>query len=109
MHQNVDLLNGSDADFERDIRVGFMRKVLGIVTAQLTLSLWIAYKSSWDADFASFVRNPLTIVLAVFLVIFSLSALMCCNLTKTVPVNYFLLFLFVSPQSSFKLSYIDPW
>ncbi|TNV76625.1 hypothetical protein FGO68_gene17586 [Halteria grandinella] len=100
-----------DAQFERDIRVGFVRKVLGIVGFQLLLTFVIAYKSSADADFATIVRNPLTIIFAVFLVFFSLSALMCCGLTKQVPVNYLLLGLFTLGESlllSLTTSYYEP-
>lgn len=85
-----------DAAFERDIRVGFVRKVLGIVAFQLAFTLGLAYQASLDSNLASVIRNPLTVIMAVFLVFFSLSALMCCNLTKQVPTNYLLLALFVS-------------
>ena len=82
-------------DFERDVRVGFVRKVLGIVAIQLAFTLALAYKSSYDATFSAIVRNPITIILSAFMIGFSLSALMCCGLTKKVPTNYALLFLFV--------------
>ena len=71
-----------DAAFERDIRVGFVRKVLGIVAFQLAFTLGLAYQASANENLALVIRNPVTVIMAAFLVFFSLSALMCCNLTK---------------------------
>jgi hypothetical protein len=90
-------LNLLDMDgFDRDVRVGFIRKVLGIVAFQMAMTLSMVVYTSKNDDFTALVRNPATIIFAVILLFLTLSALMCCQLTKTVPTNYILLFFFVS-------------
>ena len=51
------LINDAD-DFDRDIRIGFVRKVLGIVLTQLSVTFSLAYMSSSNAEFAAVVLNP---------------------------------------------------
>jgi FtsH-binding integral membrane protein len=83
------------SDIEQDVRLGFVRKVLGIVVFQLGLTLSMCYFSAYSAGFAVFVQNPVTLTLSTLMVMLSMSALLCCNMTKEVPANYLMLFLFV--------------
>ena len=76
-----------------------MRKVLGIVFFQMVFTLSMALYSSFNESFASIVRNPATLVCAVILLFLSMITLLCCDLTRAVPANYFLLFLFTLSQS----------
>jgi protein lifeguard len=76
-----------------------LRKVLGIVFFQMVFTLSMALYSSFNDSFASIVRNPATLISAVLLLFLSMTTLLCCDLTRAVPANYFLLFLFTLSQS----------
>lgn len=88
-----------DDDFDRDIRKGFVRKVLGIVSMQMALTLSMAVYSSYNDEFGKLVRHWAVILLSLILMFTSLTSILCLNLTKVVPVNYFLLGLFTLSES----------
>ena len=81
------------------MRVGFIRKVLGIVSCQLLFSLSLVLYAAFSPSFEVFIKNPFIAIMAFFLCIVPLMSLLCCNLTRIVPINYMLLFLFTLGES----------
>ena len=65
----------------------------------MAFTLAVAYYSSVNPTMGSFVSHWATLCLAIVLIFFSLTGLMCLNLTKQVPINYFLLFIFTAAES----------
>lgn len=96
-HSNINLLNNSD--FERDVRVGFIRKVLGIVLLQIIVTLGIAVYSSQDAEFGALCRHWGTLTFAIIMMLTTMTVLLCCDLTRVVPINYFFLLFFTLSES----------
>ena len=88
-----------DADFDRDVRIGFVRKVLGIVGFQLAFTLTVAVYSSSNPEVEAIVRHWATLVFSIIAIFVSLTGLMCMNMTKQVPVNYILLGIFTLAES----------
>ena len=79
-------------------RIGFIKKVYGILSVQLTATaLFCLYVMNLDTtdQKAIFLNIPLCVlVLVTYFITFC--ALVCCNLHRKVPVNYFLLFIFTA-------------
>lgn len=79
-------------------RIGFIKKVYGILSVQLTLTALFclaAMNVSADTQKAIFLNLPLVaIVIVTYLVTFC--ALVCCGLHRKVPVNYILLLVFTA-------------
>ena len=80
-------------------RIGFVRKVLGIVSVQLVFtSLISALVLSSTALTESIQNSPgVLILLAITSIITSIALICSKKLSRTVPYNYALLFTFVSP------------
>ena len=86
------------------VRLGFIRKVYGILSVQFLLtSLMVFFASAptmWpdSFDFAQgyiqLLRNPGMMAMCFGLLIISICALVCFGCDRTVPINYVLLFSF---------------
>lgn len=85
--------------FTRDVRVGFVRKVLGIVSFQLLFTLSMVIYSGSTPSFEAFIKNPLILAFGIILSLVPSMSLLCCNLTRIVPINYIMLFLFTLGES----------
>ena len=70
---------------EDDTRAGFVRKVFGIITAQLTITaifVVIAMQNSKNLIFMGILKDPTIAVLMVITYIACNCALICCNLHR---------------------------
>lgn len=101
------------ANLEFNLRIGFIRKVYGILTAQLLFTVLICIIPMTSESFRDFQREQywLLIVFAI-LPLFCSIALVCFrNVAKQVPYNYILLFAFTVAEAyivSFICSFYDP-
>ena len=90
-----------------EIRIGFVKKVYGILTAQLlftTLFVFAACLPNINPEkaeqltalkaFNQALMNPILLGLMVVGLISSMCAIVCCKMDKKVPVNYILLGVF---------------
>ena len=80
--------------------MNFVRKVLGIVTAQMTLTVLMANLSSRYATIALIVLNPIVVVVSVVAGLISLILLLIGRARMIVPLNYMLLFTFTWCQAT---------
>lgn len=91
----------NDFKFEADARLGFIRKVYGILSMQLFIVAVFVSVGVLSSSFQDFVaENPSTILIAFAINIISLLALVCFkSVASKVPVNYILLFIFTFCES----------
>lgn len=77
--------------------MGFVRKVLGIVAAQLLFTFVIVISASYSVDFGDFCKTTGCFVTSIIVYLFSLIALMCSKgLRHSVPMNYIMLLIFTA-------------
>lgn len=79
---------------DRDIRMGFVKKVYTILTCQLLMTAAIAgacYAKRKDPKFVKLMANPGVLMAAAGGFMACFCAIACCRLDKQVPVNYLLL------------------
>mmetsp|Transcript_24257 Transcript_24257/g.53898 ORF Transcript_24257/g.53898 Transcript_24257/m.53898 type:complete len:240 (+) Transcript_24257:75-794(+) len=82
--------NASDA-----VRVGFVRKVYSILTAQLLLTVAIAAPISQAETFVA--KNSWLLYLALAMTLMTMCAMACCrDLVRDFPTNYIVLFVFTA-------------
>ena len=95
----------ADDDFEYQyglpddpaIRMGFIRKVYGILSVQLIVTSIISGLFMYFIKVQAFfevVHSPFVLIAVIFGYFGSFCALVCCGLDKKVPVNYALLGIF---------------
>jgi FtsH-binding integral membrane protein len=85
-----------DQKFHADMRLGFVRKVYGILSAQLFATTLFVYIGTVSTAFQAFVAgNPWVIIVAFLGSILSLITLACFgNIVNKVPNNYIILGIF---------------
>jgi len=90
------LLEFSDQKYRTDVRLGFVRKVYGILSAQLALTSIFVFIGTVSTSFQHFVaENPSILLLALIVNIGTLLSLACFSgLVNKVPTNYILLGIF---------------
>ena len=103
----------SGEDFQKLVRVGFIRKVYGVLIVQLILTLILSSIGLNDAVSSTYKHNTFLIWVFVGLVILILTIITCFKKpSKKVPLNYILL-LFFTMIMSLIVSYIyiltDNW
>lgn len=79
---------------EDDIRAGFVRKVFGILAAQLTVTasfVVVTMNNRKNPWFYGLIKSPTIALLMAILYISCTCALICCNMHREVPANYLLL------------------
>jgi len=93
-HQSIPM----NKNVSRDIRIGFVRKVYGILSVQLTLTCAIAYPMMQLSP--AWVMAHLALVYAVMaLQVVCMCAISCCHSALRVyPQNYAFLFLFTATE-----------
>ena len=91
------LLPGAPADMDKhhkkELRLGFIKKVLGIVTAQLIFTTFVGFVINSSESTTQYLRDNIwvTIVSLVAYIIVAI-IIMCCRKTaRAVPTNYILL------------------
>ena len=101
--QNDETLLNHPSAFKDDpqVRLGFIKKTFGILTAQLWFtSVFVLMVMSSDS-LQKMLLNPLLLILVIVSYIASICALACCGFDRKVPVNYALLMIF-----TFDVSYL---
>ena len=94
--------NGLSSKLSTDSRMGFIRKVYGILCAQLCLTAGYLIVVTRDPQsFQRFYQNHLPLVfVAIFIYMITLYAIGCYkSVARKVPLNYILLFLFTASMS----------
>ena len=87
-------------DDERDEHIGFIRKVLGIVAAQMLVTFSMSLAASFDDKIGRLVKNPFVYLSSIMLLMTCFCILMCSShVRKSVPQNYFWLFGFTLGES----------
>jgi FtsH-binding integral membrane protein len=86
---------------ELNLRLGFVRKTLAIISMQLTITAISIGLSCSVPSLKNFQNNyPLLLGLLSIIGLITLIALTCCNkLSRKVPVNYILLFIFTTCEA----------
>ena len=81
-------------------RIGFVRKVYGIVSIQLIFTTLMSYMSM-ETSFGSFQQqNPGLLLVALVVNFITMIAVFCCgNIAKRVPTNYILLSIFTFTEA----------
>eukprot|EP00331_Platyophrya_macrostoma_P030336 CAMPEP_0176446492 /NCGR_PEP_ID=MMETSP0127-20121128/24363_1 /TAXON_ID=938130 /ORGANISM="Platyophrya macrostoma, Strain WH" /LENGTH=245 /DNA_ID=CAMNT_0017832547 /DNA_START=24 /DNA_END=761 /DNA_ORIENTATION=- len=84
-------------------RLGFIRKVYGIITAQLVFTVlvcWYAMFTFLDGFGAFIVQNEGILVAAIIVNFISMCVVFCCkNVARDVPTNYILLGIFTFTEA----------
>ena len=97
-----DLIARYGLEDDPKIRMGFIRKVFGILTCQLVFTALIVgacMAKRKDPKFVKLMSNPGVLVGAIAGSLISMIALVCCKCDKTVPLNYILLTIFTLCES----------
>ena len=97
-YKSTDLESGTEMykeNFDLHLRLGFIRKVYGILSAQLTLT-FLMCALSMSTAFGTFQKqNPALMIIALIASIVTMIMLMCFpSYVKQVPTNYILLGIF---------------
>ncbi|XP_053204602.1 protein lifeguard 1-like [Panonychus citri] len=93
-------LGGYNVFSEKSVRLGFIRKVFGIVTIQLIITALIGTAFFVSDNVKQFtIENPWTIWISLIVSIISLISLTCCNIYRSYPGNLICLILFTLSQS----------
>lgn len=80
-----------------EIRMGFVKKVYGILSVQMlytTAFSGYCLAKKGDPGFVKMLNNPVFVIVVLFFYIASFCALMLCRMDKKVPTNYILLSIF---------------
>jgi FtsH-binding integral membrane protein len=107
-----DFQSGPSSKLLPNARANFVKKVYGIVSTQLAATVAICYLSMAYPAFRRFqqAHEGLVIFMALGALVSSI-ALVCGNLSRKVPVNYYLLAAFTLCESytvAFTCTYFDP-
>ena len=96
-----DVSNEKIKDISIEIRLGFIRKVYGILSAQLLLTSILSFIAMVSKSYQNFLLNHLGLIyFFLFLIIVISFIIQCCsNLMQSVPQNYIILFLFTFAES----------
>mmetsp|Transcript_13935 Transcript_13935/g.26120 ORF Transcript_13935/g.26120 Transcript_13935/m.26120 type:complete len:237 (+) Transcript_13935:1174-1884(+) len=90
-----------DFKFETDARLGFIRKVYGILSVQLLVVAVFVLVGVLSSSFQEFIAENFGIVLLAFLInVCTMIPLLCCKkVARKVPTNYILLAIFTISES----------
>ena len=83
-----------EKDFTQEMRLGFIRKVYGILSAQLLITFLLVCSTFIPSVREFFIKSFFLIYICTPIAIIILIVLVCCKeFTKKVPYNYILLFI----------------
>jgi protein lifeguard len=110
VHRDLEMNNMDDNDIhhnkqlssmEASLRVGFVRKVYGILTCQLLVTVFIAMISMNSKGFQNFQRQNVWLfyVCVVFTLVISIALACFSKLARKSPINYILLGIFTFCQA----------
>ena len=87
---------------ERDEHIGFIRKVLGIVAAQMAVTFAMTLLASGTELGETFFRKPIVTITAMIFMLTSVIVLFCSkHARRTVPQNYIWLFIATLGEATF--------
>ncbi|RWS12393.1 lifeguard-like protein [Dinothrombium tinctorium] len=85
---------------EKSIRLGFIRKVYGILSVQLFISFAFVLIPTVNEHVALFARNnPWLLILSLVIAFGSMITLACCEVHRSFPTNFICLGLFTLAES----------
>lgn len=84
------------ADSDHEVRLGFIKKVYGILASQLTFTALFVYIVMETPSIQGMFKIVPLVIAVLVLYITSICALVCCGMHKKVPLNYILLFIFTA-------------
>ena len=95
-HQTSEQYEKAEGGISNEYRLGFIKKVYGILSAQLifTALFTLGCMQLSDESKAAFFLNPVILVTVITTYICSICALVCCGMHRKVPTNYILLAIF---------------
>lgn len=98
---------------KRELRQGFVKKVLGIVSAQLLFTGFVGTLVMVSEDTQDYFKENYYIVISALVVyVFCIISIFCCrSYTRSVPTNYVVLFICTFAMSlmvGFIISFFDP-
>ena len=88
--------DNTEEQIQQKIRVGFIRKVYGIILFQLLITTIVIYYAVTLQNFQQFILSSPGIVYLCFAgVLFTEIPILCCqSVAQAVPINYVLLIIF---------------
>ena len=93
-NKNENENNYEEKDITQDMRLGFIRKVYGILSVQLLITFILVCSTFISSVRDFFIKSFFLIYICTPLAIIILIVLVCCKeVTKKVPYNYILLFI----------------
>ena len=94
-------MGNSDFSSDLSIRLGFIRKVFGILSMQMLLTTLLCILSVTSKNFSNFQKShPELTVICMILSVITLIALACFNnVSRTVPTNYIVLSIFTFTEA----------
>lgn len=111
-HEDDGYKHPQDMVFLHDTRLGFLKKVYGILSFQLALTVVACILIASSESLALFFLNPIILILSFVVQLSVLIPLLCSKkLARTVPTNYILLGIFTFAQAIFigaVCSFYDP-
>jgi len=107
MYQQQNLIDENEHDYSGgqklsdSSRLGFIKKVYSILSAQLILTAVVCAMLGQSDDFKNTIhKNPVILILAIVVSISTMCMLACSrDMARSVPLNYILLLLFTVAQS----------
>lgn len=90
-----------NSQWDTEVRLGFIRKVYGILSFQLLMTFFVCAISMTNQKFSQFqVSNPAIFYLCIITTIITSIAIVCCrSVARSVPLNYILLGVFTACES----------
>ena len=111
--KNAYTFENQQENWSSQIRIGFIRKVYGILSVQLLITVGITLLSFLNDSFANFQRNNIALLYVSIFSSLIISLVIICvrKVARSVPLNYILLGVFTLCESyfvSFLCSNTDP-
>ena len=96
-----DIANEKIKDISVELRLGFIRKVYGILTAQLLFTTLLSFIAMESKSYQNFLLNHKGLLTFFFIILIVLPFIIVCfkDLMRTVPQNYIILFIFTFAES----------
>ena len=99
--EEFDVDEDEDEAIKLKIRLGFIKKVYGILLFQALLTTLVVGSALFIRDFANFImNNPFMYILCFITCLILQLTLICCkSVSRKVPINYILLIIFTLSES----------
>ena len=96
MSDDMEMGQSNSLYYNKQLRLGFIRKVYGVLSVQLLVTMVMCMFSIVSTSYAKFqIQNPAFVWISMIGAIIIMIALICFrSVSRTVPTNYILLFAF---------------